>query len=70
MNFDLDPQAQKILDLMAASDMRGFETMSPVAARFMFDMKAGNLNLPVLEVGAVRIDTGAQAVLVAHIGDI
>ncbi len=54
MKFELDPQARKILDLLAASDMRSVETMSPIAARFMFDMKSDNLNLPALEVAAVE----------------
>ncbi|MDJ0948929.1 MAG: alpha/beta hydrolase [Alphaproteobacteria bacterium] len=50
----LHPQARKILDLIAESDARDLETMSPVAARFMFDMKAPNLNLPTVEVRAVE----------------
>lgn len=50
----LDPQAQEILDRLAASGTRGFETMSPVAARFMFDTKAVVFNLPATPVAAVE----------------
>lgn len=50
----LDPQAQTVVDMFAAAGVRGFAAMSPTAARFMFDLKAGQLNLPTEDVAAVE----------------